>query len=87
MLLRASQLFESPDAAKKAEGRKLFAQVQKDYADTPAASRAKGQLYEADNLQIGMAPADIAAKDETGKEFRLYDYRGKVTVVDFWGFW
>ena len=87
MLLRASQLFESPDAAKKAEGRKLFAQVQKDYADTPAAARAKGQLYEAEHLQIDMTPEDITAKDENGVEFRLYDYRGKVTVVDFWGFW
>jgi len=30
---------------------------------------------------------DFEATDVTGVRFRLSDYRGKVVVVDFWGFW
>jgi hypothetical protein len=87
MLVRAKSVFSSESADGKAEGRKLLERVQKEFAGSAAAARAKGQLFEVDHLQIGMSPPDIEATDETGKTFRLYEYRGKVTVVDFWGFW
>ncbi len=61
-----------------------------------AASLAKGTLledrirapkFEADNLQIGMEAPDIEGVDTDGVGFKLSDYRGKVVVLDFWGFW
>ena len=30
---------------------------------------------------------NIAGEDVDGKEFKLTDYRGKVVVLDCWGFW
>lgn len=30
---------------------------------------------------------EITGEDVDGTEFKLSDYRGKVVVLDFWGFW
>jgi len=48
---------------------------------------AVGQVFRSENLQIGMIPPDFTTKDVDGNEMKLSDYRGKVTVLDFWGFW
>jgi peroxiredoxin len=36
---------------------------------------------------VGNLAPDFEAKDVEGKSFKLSDYRGKVVVLDFWGFW
>jgi cytochrome oxidase Cu insertion factor (SCO1/SenC/PrrC family) len=38
-------------------------------------------------LEVGMRAPDFEAKDVEGKTFKLSDYRGKVVLLDFWGFW
>lgn len=48
---------------------------------------AKDALFEIENLQIGCTAPDIVAKDTDGVDFKLSDYRGKVILLDFWGFW
>ncbi len=73
--------------ADKAEARQSFEALVKDFAGAPEAKRAEGQLFELDHLQIGMTAPDFEATDADGKAFQLSDYRGKVVVVDFWGFW
>jgi len=81
------------DANKRAEVRKRFIELKEKYsdlADQGGRSYGKlcdGTLFEIDNLQIGMVVPDMEATDETGTKFKLSDYRGKVVVVDFWGFW
>lgn len=47
----------------------------------------ESQLFDIDHLQLGMPIPDFEAVDETGAQFKLSDYAGKVVVVDFWGFW
>jgi hypothetical protein len=80
-------------AERKAEGRKLFERVQRDYADVKSpwgkgyAEMAGAFLFELDNLQIGKTAPDFEVTDENGVKFKLSDYRGKVVVVDFWGNW
>ncbi|MFM7298716.1 MAG: peroxiredoxin family protein, partial [Planctomycetota bacterium] len=32
-------------------------------------------------------PDDFEATDTDGVKFKLSDYRGKVVMLDFWGFW
>jgi hypothetical protein len=50
-------------------------------------TQAKGDLFEIRNLAIGKVAPDIEGADLDGVKFKLSDYRGKVVVVDFWGFW
>jgi thiol-disulfide isomerase/thioredoxin len=77
-----------------AEAHRLFAEIQKKYADiagprrgTTFGSLAAGQLFELDHLQIGMQAPEFEVIDENGAKFKLSDYKGKVVVVDFWGNW
>ena len=70
------------------QARALLVGLQQDFAGIGSYSdNAERTLYEIDNLQIGMQAPDFEAIDSGGAKFKLSDYRGKVTVVDFWGFW
>lgn len=44
-------------------------------------------LFELERLQVGMVAPDFEASDENDVKFKVSDYRGKVVVLDFWGFW
>ena len=44
-------------------------------------------LFEIEHLQVGCTAPDIAGVDVEGAAFKLSDYRGKVVLLDFWGFW
>jgi peroxiredoxin len=48
---------------------------------------AEAELYELEHLQVGMVAPEIAGSDEDDVAFKLSDYRGKVVLVDFWGYW
>lgn len=37
--------------------------------------------------RIGREVPEIDGQDMSGQRFKLSDFRGKVVVVDFWGFW
>lgn len=49
--------------------------------------QAKDALFEIEHLQIGCTAPEIAGVDTEGVAFKLSDYRGKVVLLDFWGFW
>lgn len=53
----------------------------------PLADRVASALFEKENLSIGSIAPDIVGDDHTGTEFKLSDYRGKVVLLDFWGYW
>lgn len=82
-------LLESAAPEDKARGRALLEEIPAKYADVEGdwAERAKGMLFELDRLQIGMLAPDFEAVDVDGAKWRLSDYKGKVVIVDFWGFW
>ncbi len=75
-----------PTDEQKAKASKLMATAEKlatgDLADRLAAPR-----FQQENLQIGMTAPDVVGEDVDGVGFKLSDYRGKVVVMDFWGFW
>jgi hypothetical protein len=53
------------------------------------ATEEKAKLLQAKMEQLGLGkPApEIAGPDLNGQFFKLSDYRGKVVLLDFWGFW
>ena len=55
-------------------------------ADT-LAERAAGNVFRIERLQLGMTAPNFTTADVDGVQFELSDYRGKVVLLDFWGFW
>lgn len=89
MLSLGAIVLQDPEATaeQKAEAKALFDSLIADYGDTRAGKEAKGHLTELTKLQIGMEAPDFEGTDADGVTFRLSDYRGKVVVLLFWGFW
>lgn len=81
---------EPSDAAK---AKALYQELMTTYAALDAdwggtyGDVAERALYELEHLQIGMLAPDFESVDETGAKFKVSDYRGKVVVLDFWGYW
>ena len=57
------------------------------YPKSRVASRVPGEIYEIVHLRIGRVAPDFVAEDQDGVKFKLSDYRGRVVVLEFWGFW
>lgn len=86
----APLLAQKQEQARQAE--ELLVRVQDEYGDVRSGKRtladdAGAYLFELRNLAIGMTAPDIEGTDVEGQAFRLSEYRGKVVVLDFWGFW
>jgi hypothetical protein len=74
-------------SADKKRAGELFRKVVSVHKGTDAARSAEGYIFELDNLQIGMKAPDFEGEDVDGKKIKLSDFRGKVVVIDFWGYW
>ena len=80
-------------AADRAAAEALFEKVAQEFANVAHPRRgslgkiADAQLFELRHLQVGKVAPDIVGNDVDGVAFKLSDYRGKVVVLDFWGFW
>lgn len=72
---------KTPEAEGEAE--ELRGRLAKDYADTEAGARAARKLQ----LAVGSSAPEFTGRTIDGHEFKLSDYRGKVVLVDFYGFW
>ncbi len=82
-------VMENPESneadRERAKGR--FERLVKEFADTKWAKQAAGYVFDLENLQVGKAAPDFETEDVDGGKFKLSDFRGKVVVVKFWGFW
>ena len=76
------------DMAKaKEKADKLFADAAVLAAGTEHSARIGAPQFEKERLQIGMQVPDIVSEDVDGVPFKLSEYRGKVVMIDYWGFW
>lgn len=88
LLMRASLFYdEYSGEGDTGRARGILERTIEAYPRTDAAKRAKNMIFAMDNLSIGQVAPDFTAIDENGATFKLSDYRGKVVIVDFWGFW
>jgi len=74
-------------AEDKAKAEQLLVDAEALAAGTGLAERLAAPRFEKEKLQIGMEVPDIVGEDVDGVAFKLSDYRGKVVVLDYWGFW
>jgi hypothetical protein len=65
----------------------IFRAVLKEFPDSDAAKQAGPYIFEAEHLQIGMKAPDFEGENENGDPVKLSDFKGRVVVIDFWGFW
>ncbi|MFM9872392.1 MAG: peroxiredoxin family protein [Fimbriimonadaceae bacterium] len=48
---------------------------------------AEGVSVLSKTVAVGKVAPNFELPDETGKAWKLSDYKGKVVLLDFWGFW
>ncbi len=82
-----------PDAEQlNQEAEKLYQQIADGYRDvifegSSLAAVANANLVELRTLGLGKPAPESEGEDIDGKSFKLSDYRGKVVLLSFWGFW
>lgn len=77
----------SEDEAARKRG---FAALESLIAELPDAQwtkQAREDLFLLRDRAVGMPAIDFEGKTVDGETFKLSDYRGKVVLLDFWGFW
>ena len=75
------------ESQREAEAKQCLEQLTIEYPRSNEAREAEGTLFRLNNLRPGMAAPDLEAVDVDGESFELSDYRGRVVLLDFWGFW
>jgi TolA-binding protein len=69
------------------QARAAFEKVVADYPNTPLAREAEGNLHELDALNLGKPAPLFAYKGINGEPVALADFKGKVTLLNFWASW
>jgi hypothetical protein len=84
-----ASVLKAKDEASQPEAEKLFQSIveSKQPVYRPFVDRAKKELDDLTLRGIGKPVPDISGLDLDGKSFKLSDYKGKVVLLDFWGFW
>jgi hypothetical protein len=86
-----AMLLKNKDEASQPEAEKMLESIIEEFAKSPARKQkfeqAKKDLDDMKIRGIGKPVPEIAGSDLDDKEFKISDYKGKVVLIDFWGFW
>ena len=90
--LRGAADAGDPEALEAVEA--ALRRVMEEYGDVPRGNSTYGVMADAalyplgeEDLAVGRTAPEIVGTTVDGEEMRLSDFRGKVTVIDFWGDW
>lgn len=83
----ASTFERSKDEKIAKKGTELYKEIQEKYPEEVLSQAITGQRFVKMFLQKGRVAPNFTTEDVDGVEFQLSDYRGNVTLIDFWGFW
>jgi hypothetical protein len=84
----AKHLMDDPTEERRAAGMRWFEKVAgEEFQGTEYGKKADNELYEVKYLGVGCVAPDFDGATIDGHEFKLSDYRGKVVLLDFYGFW
>jgi hypothetical protein len=87
-LVGLAQAFSrSKDEAEREKGFAYYERLFEEYPDTQHAMMARGEYVRVRYLADGMVAPDFEGTTAEGESFKLSDHRGKIVLVDFWGFW
>jgi hypothetical protein len=75
---------EAEGAAERAEA--FRARLEQEFPETTWAEKLRQQRA-LEAVQVGKVAPDFAGRTIDGFEFKLSEYRGKVVMLDFYGFW
>lgn len=90
LLTRANLVLQARGEVAPADRDAALADVRKAgklATDKDVAGQCEGILFEADKLAIGMVAPEIEGKDLDGAAMKLSEFRGKVVLLDYWGYW
>ena len=86
-LFQAAAVLDKSEAQGAAEKAAAYrARIESEFADTRWAAQLE-QFRAQERVQVGKVAPDFQGKTIDGFEFKLSDYRGKVVLLDFYGFW
>jgi tetratricopeptide (TPR) repeat protein len=69
------------------QARTAFRKVLGEYPNTPLAREAEGNIHELDSLNLGQPAPLFAHRGINGEPVSLADFKGKVTLLNFWASW
>lgn len=87
LLAAATRSLNSGEPERVERAMALLSEVVRRWPESDAAEEADQRLFQLQYLSVGRLAPDFETHDAEGNFFRLSDYRGKVTLIDFWGFW
>ena len=64
----------------------LYDRLEKEFGETEAGMKARAKRMRG-QTEVGKVAPDFVGKTIDGFEFKLSEYRGKVVMLDFYGFW
>ncbi len=83
----AERMMDESDDASRTKATALFERALALETDAARKQRISGRLFALNNLRVGMKAPALSGTDLEGKTVSLADYKGRVTFLEFWGFW
>lgn len=80
-------LCDSSDQARRAQGLELLRSLAAEYEGDEIGQRADDEVFRREHLAQGAVAPDFEGQTIDGAPLKLSEHRGKIVVLEFFGFW